>query len=90
MVAHDSMADISPDIGQVDISSLLVWDGAESAWTNLSTPWQRRHSASPFHLPYGEQGLLVVIGGLTEQRQTFEYDSNTVCRYHLLHERFEV
>lgn len=43
--------------------STYTW--ADGTWTNASTPWHERDWGNMVHLPIGERGVLVTIGGRT-------------------------
>jgi hypothetical protein len=71
LVSRESMAGVSAERA---VGGLLVWSAVAGTWKNVTTPWETRHSARAFHLPYGQQGVLIVIGGVQGNGQA-------VCSY---------
>jgi hypothetical protein len=45
--------------------SLLVYDFKDGSWNNETTPWTERNYGEMVHVPIGDRGMLVTIGGNT-------------------------
>lgn len=47
----------------VGYTGMLIYDSVGQSWENRSTPFQQRSSGAMVHVPIGEKGILVSMGG---------------------------